>query len=283
MSTDRCPSCRSAVEVGVGVCPLCGTAISASPPAAAGWGAPPAPPAVPGWGAPQEPGAWGTPGRPDDGAAFDGSAVGERGASSTSRHRRRRSGPLLAVVVVLVAGAALVAWLVTRSDSSLGETWQEATTSTAAYTVELPGAFQRLREDTDVAGVSLPVEVLAVGEGGLERLEPGALFIEVDTSAQPLVAAAAAQPELARTLLQAQARATFDTAGVTFDSAADAESPLGPAVRLTGTVPAQDLVVRAFVALHGGKVVAAVTIRPADRADVADADLERIVGSITPA
>jgi len=184
------------------------------------------------------------------------------------------------VVVAAVVGG--VVWYTNRTaDDGPTGNWTEAVTSSARYAVELPGDIQRRRDTTVVAGAPLPVEVLVVGEGGLERLAPGAMFIEADLSGAPLAAQLAAQPELAQTLLQAQARATFEAAGVQFSAVRNVESPLGPAIRQEGTVPASDLVVRGFAALDGTTVVAAVAIFPADDAADADRTLDRIVASIS--
>lgn len=181
-------------------------------------------------------------------------------------------------MLIVAIGGAVVAWAITRSEGATA--WTSVNTSSGLHSVEMPGSPTRQQEETDASGIVLPVEVLSVGSESLEQIDVGAVFVEADLSAVPAIAMLTSNPEQAQLLLETQARTIFETAGITFEAATPAESPLGPAVRQSGRIEGRGLVVRGFAALGRSAAVAVLVVDEAGNDEKADRTLDRIVGSL---
>lgn len=276
-----CPTCHAAVEPSVTSCPLCGTTIVAAPwtgfgppvqptaaPGPAGWGAAPVP------GAPS-PAAWGA------GASPVPSPVAPEPAPSAPTRRRRSAGRLLLPVLVVVAlGAAAVTWWSTRSDGN--GTWETVTTASGRFRVELPETPVRTTEPVDVTGRPLVVDLLRTGDLSVDEVATGTMFLEVDLSADPMIAQLATDPALAPALLYAQAGTVFSTAGMELAPVEPATSSLGPAIGLSGTVPGSGLVARGWMVGTEGAVLAVLVIEPDGGSATATSVRDRIVASVAP-
>lgn len=199
----------------------------------------------------------------------------------SARGRRSRTRLVLPLLVVVALGAAAVTWWTTRPDDD--GTWASATTASGRFRVQLPETPVRTTETVDVTGQPLVVDLLRVGDLSLEQVATGAIFLEVDISADPAIARFATDPTLAPTLLYAQAGAVFSTAGMELGPMETATSPLGPAIQVSGTVAAEGLVARGWMVGTEGAVLAVLVIESAEDESRAALTRDRIVASIEPA
>lgn len=211
-----------------------------------------------------------------------GGSLSDAGGAPTST-KKARKGPIVLAVIVALAVLGGAAWFVTRSDtdSLAGDDWRTYDTTSGRFQVELPGQATRLQEERDLAGITFPLTALVVGDGAFDRLAPGAFFVEVDVADRLPLDALAADPATVRTVLEAQARAVFAAAGIEWAATREADFDAGPAIHLDGTVAADDLAVRSFVALDGTSVIGAVVIQPSGDAATAATMLDRIVASLS--
>lgn len=270
MSLVTCSGCHAPIEPSAASCPLCGRPNTAPPTNTARPTntAPPLPVPTSPWSTTPVPPPWEPP------------APAPAAPAPVLRARR---WPIVLGILGSLAILGVALWVIDlpRDDALAEADWRTYETKSGRYLVDLPGVATRLDEVRDVAGVTFPIDALVVGDGGFDRLAPGAFFLEVELEGLLPPGALTTDPELTRTVLEAQARAAFGAAGIDWAATSDAGFPRGPAIALDGSVPGQDLVVRAFVALDATTAVGAIVVQPSDQVDTAETMLTRIVDSVT--
>lgn len=295
MQLAQCSVCHASIRADSPSCPLCGT--ERVPDAAAPAPSPSPPPYTP----PQQPDAapsaptlspapaWGTPGytdahtRPADAASPQTAPYGTTAPTSGAAPARRGRGRLIVALLVVAAIAGGAAWFLTREDDAtsagLNDTWEQRTSPSGKYQIEFPVGSKPAQRSVEFASMVFDLRSIFVGDGGLERAEIGTVFVETDLASHGLTTAAI-EGDLGTTLLASGARAAFDSLGIEWGESEPADSPLGTGLRLSGTVPDRDLVVRVFAQIDGTTLVGMVAIVPTAEATDADRTIDRIVGSM---
>jgi hypothetical protein len=278
----RCPICSTPVEPFV---PTSHPDTSHVPPPTpdAGWGPPmavapqaPAPALHPSWGRPGE-------NLPPTGVGWSPHGTAVTAVPPPPSRKKRKVLPALVSVVVLVAIAGGAYWYLTRSTSipELSGRWQRVTTTSGAYSVELPGVAHRDQRSVPVAGIGeVAATALYTGDGGLQKVAPGALVIEAPATFLP-AEPASLPPALAQPLLKSGTEAAISTIGGTVTATSEARSDLGTAIGFTAEGGSGEHL-RGVVVLAGRTLVGMVVTAPADADDAAQDALDRIVKSLRP-
>ncbi|MFN8051347.1 MAG: hypothetical protein U0Q22_07930 [Acidimicrobiales bacterium] len=229
-----------------------------------------------GWGPPQQPGrpgatGWGSSApTPGWGSGTPTGAPLPTPAAPPAAPARRRSRAPMVLLAILVIGALVAGgvWLARRGDESqlLRGRWQVVTSQAGDVSVQFPGEPSTSTRSVDLRpGVTVSGDILDLGDGGLAKVLPGAVFVESDLA--PLGFGVSPNTALLQPFLGQAAGGAMESIGAT---APTAVAPVElPDVAVTFESTGQDggLVVLGVVGVRGTKLFGIlVTVPRSERA-----------------